>query len=305
MGKKVKLRAFKISVNDIKAIPDDLISFIKTKLETTTANDRRMTINENDNEEDLISDFSLDETSIFSAILRIRPAESVPKIPDEYFNEKYIHIMDLDRLDNESSIIYKDHYYFMIRGDFLVTNLKLTTTISRLQTYINWIIEKERKNLFFEFTPLVKMVDGLKIIDLKSVKVIDPQIDNYSKNTEEKTEVKRFAIDVLKSVLKDVISLDDILLSEVVSAEVLLKFKKPAKMDPEDYEKELGAYLKPISDMNNVTFYPKKGSPISAEEIQVIKEVDIDTTSTNLLSEHHLKQEMERFLNELNNNEES
>lgn len=304
--KSTKLRAFKVTVNNINEKPDQIVSILSNKLEHTHLQDRRMLINENDQEEDLICDFNISERSVFGGMLRIRPSEGSVKIPDEMFKKTRIHISNLESTDVESSVIYKDHYYFFLEGEYLITNLKSTTTIARLQTYINYLIEKERKDKFFEFTPMVKYVDGLKVTDLRRIKIIDPVSvgvnEGGNENTKQDTNTvltKRFAINILNKVISDSISLDEVMLSEVISAEVLLKFRKPRTMSKEDYEREMGAFLKPISDLDNVTFYPKKGAPIKAEEVQVIKEVSIDTTSTNMISEKHLQQEMEKFLSEI------
>ena len=43
---------------------------------------------------------------------------------------------------------------------------------------------------------------------------------------------------------------------------MLVKFTKPRKMEEEDYEKLLGAYMKPISDADGVTFKLKNGKKL-------------------------------------------
>lgn len=45
----------------------------------------------------------------------------------------------------------------------------------------------------------------------------------------------------------------------MLSAKLVVSFSKPKKMTEEEYEKELSAYMKPISDTENVVFNTKMG----------------------------------------------
>ena len=100
-------------------------------------------------------------------------------------------------------------------------------------------------------------------------------------------------------MFKEVETLKNIELEKFVSAELLIKFSKPKDITKEEYQKFLGAYLKPISDTENVIFVPKKGSPIKSSEILEVKTVKIDLTESNKISEPNLFQEIEKYLIEL------
>nr|WP_164881946.1 hypothetical protein [Ornithobacterium rhinotracheale] len=41
-------------------------------------------------------------------------------------------------------------------------------------------------------------------------------------------------------------------------------------MTNEDYQNYFGTFIKPISDLENVTFYSKKDNPIKAKKIKII-----------------------------------
>ena len=73
-------------------------------------------------------------------------------------------------------------------------------------------------------------------------------------------------------------------------------------MTTQEYQKILGAYLKPVSDLDNVTFKRKDGkSEVKGRDLLRTQIVDIETTQSGKLVEQQLLQEMSRFLLELKN----
>lgn len=298
--KTIKMRAFRIGKNNISN-DINLFDFISQKLEETTANERRMVLNQQDEqkEEDLICFYEKPNSSVFGMLLRIRNSDNVPNIPDDVLEQNKFKLEDLPNFEFDTTVLYKDHYYFLVKDNYLIVTLRGNVTIKHFQTYTNWLIEEERKNTLFEFTPIVKEVPEFPLNELKSIKFEDParkEEDSY-----EQTETKKLSINFLQSILKDVISLDEVKLSEIVSAELLLKFRKPKTMTSEEYQNYFGALLKPTSDLENITLYPKKGKPIKGSDIEEMKEVKIETTEKGTISEKQLKQEMEKYLNELQN----
>jgi len=302
-----KLRAFVIENNNINQNESDVYDKIVEKLNNSLAKDRRMLLNVDDpsREEDLICDYDISsENYINGAMLRIAPSNDVVNIPDNLFNEQKIVLNDLDRLEINNEIIYKDHYYFMFDNKFLITSLQGNTTITRFQTYINWLLQDLRGSNLYEFTPKVTFQPSLKMYDLKSMKVKDPAINQNIDETDESnvyTKLKNIPLQLLKDFVTDARSLDNVILSEIISAELLIKFSKPKKMSKEEYQRSMGAFMKPISDTDNIALYPKKGRPISGTDILKIKEVSIETTDSGRISENQLTQEMEKFLKELIN----
>ncbi|WP_044204953.1 hypothetical protein, partial [Pectobacterium odoriferum] len=107
-------------------------------------------------------------------------------------------------------------------------------------------------------------------------------------------------LEIIKKSMSETKTLDDITLSQMISAELLIKFKKPRKMTDDEYKRILGAYLKPVSDLENITFKRKDGkSEIKGKDLLKTKPVDIEMTPTGKLVEQQLLQEMNRFLKEL------
>lgn len=305
--KPVKLRAFVIENTDIKLNSSDLLQNIISVLKESMAKDRRMLLSAKDpsKEEDLICDYDIQNDKLVSgAMLRIRPSDQVMNIPDTLFDEPKIVLQDLENVEVETEIIYKDHYYFMMNHKYLVTSLPGTYSVVRFQTYINWLLKSVRGTKLYEFTPKVTLQPNLKIYDLKRIRVSDPANNEvFSKNEDSDTvtTLKNLPFHFLKKFVTDVDNLDETTLAEVVSAELLLKFNKPKTMSVEEYQRSLGAYLKPISDTDHISLYPKKGKPISGKDVIEMRELRIETTDSGKISEKELTQEMEKYLIDLLN----
>jgi hypothetical protein len=302
--KRIMLRAFCIKNDKITQANSGLLDTLSEKLTESAANDRLMRLNPEDvkREEDLISDFNVNGHNFVSGVmLRLAHAEDVPNIPEEYLTREKIPLVELDSIEAGSSIIYKEHYYFLLDNDFVITNLLSNITITRFQTYINWLLKKERGPNFYEFTPMVVKQPGIKISEINKITVKDLSVASAD---EQAVGQKKFSLslDSFTNLLSDVDSLDDMVKNNIISAELLIKFTKPRKMSDEDYQKIMGAYMKPISDSDNISFSTKRGGPkIKGSDVLKIKPVNVDLTETGKISEPHLYQEMEIFLREIKN----
>lgn len=122
------------------------------------------------------------------------------------------------------------------------------------------------------------------------------------KAPEEKNVFKvfNFAEGFLKNIVEEVPDLQEMLDKKILSAQLLVKFTKPRKMDEDDYEKLLGAYMKPIGDDDGITFKLKNGKKITGSNILRIKDIEVEMIDDTRISEPALIQEMESFLRELN-----
>jgi hypothetical protein len=301
--KKIKLRAFKIANNELTQSNSNLLNTLTTRLNETIANDRRMVLNQEDikREEDLISDFNASRNFLTGVVLRITHAEDVPNIPDQFLEHKKISINELDSIDSESSIIYKEHYYFLLNNEFVITNLRGNLPVKRFQVYLNWILEELRGDKIFELTPVVSELKRTQLRDLRSIIVTDSSVN--SEHLEETTGIKQLNIPhtILSTLFNDVNTLDEMIEQNIISAVVTLKFKKPKSVSKDEYQKFMGAYLKPISETDDISFMTKNNGRVTGSEILKTKNVDIELTDTSKISEPALYQEMEKFLSELTN----
>ncbi|EPG1967391.1 hypothetical protein LLI53_003774, partial [Acinetobacter baumannii] len=197
----------------------------------------------------------------------------------------------------------KNHYYFAVNNNFLITNMPGNLTITRLQTYLNWLL-----NDLYELNPLVAEDAMPELSNIKDIVVRDPVTGGNIASTAGKPtfgktfNIGKAAIDLVKQALNDTKDISDHQLEQMISAKLVIEFKKPKKDDDEQIKRAFGALLKPVSDLDNFEFMTRGNKRIiKGKKILRVKEVTIETTDSNLLNEAQLSQEMNRFIRELEN----
>lgn len=302
--KKITLQAYDIENEEIGKAYSDLQEKLKAKLDAHEIADvRRMKLSVDLPEEDLLSDFAITERYVFGVMWRISPAKEVPSIPEGLFKNPTIQIDDIQEQEKRISLICKDHYYFALNKYFLVTNLP-KSRIKSLQVYLNWLLEAVRGEKLYKFTPKIKAPDHMRLSEIHHIAFIDPSQKTRGKkngqNVESDFRVFKCAENFLRNIVEEIPDLQQMLDNKILSAQLLVKFTKPRKMEEEDYEKLLGAYMKPIGDADGVTFKLKNGKKITGSNILRTKPVEIEKIDDVRISEPALIQEMEEFLCELN-----
>nr|EHZ6848995.1 hypothetical protein [Acinetobacter baumannii]EKV2809804.1 hypothetical protein [Acinetobacter baumannii] len=176
-------------------------------------------------------------------------------------------------------------------------------TITRLQTYLNWLL-----NDLYELNPLVAEDAMPELSNIKDIVVRDPVTGGNIASTAGKPtfgktfNIGKAAIDLVKQALNDTKDISDHQLEQMISAKLVIEFKKPKKDDDEQIKRAFGALLKPVSDLDNFEFMTRGNKRIiKGKKILRVKEVTIETTDSNLLNEAQLSQEMNRFIRELEN----
>ncbi|WP_432786933.1 hypothetical protein AAEX37_00997 [Oligella sp. MSHR50489EDL] len=305
MAKEVKLRAFEISNPLIISASKDILKPLKEKLDTTdTTQERCMILSHEDSnkEQDLISYYESfgQNSSLYCTLLRIAPGSNVTHVTKVLLGKKQFSIEELENQEIDTAAIYKYHFDFSIKGNFLVTNLRGNITIKRLQTYLAWFLNDEN----LEITPVIEPPSEIKLSDLSVASFSEPRTENAQQNTSSSTtkasKIMSLAKSTIKDLLKDSDSLKDIELDEIIEAELLIKFRKPRTMDDEVYQKKLGSILKPVADLENVMFRTNdRKRLVSGKELLLVKTVSVETTESGHLVEQDLLQEMSKFLDEL------
>lgn len=277
----IKLSAYEIDNGEIGQEFSDLMKNLTIKLsDKNKSNIRRLKLNEDSDEEDLISDYSLNEKYVFGVMWRISPSNGSPAIPSDLFEKETIQMSEIEGLDDGSLLICKEHYYFALNKFFMVTNLP-KTRIKPLQTYLNWLLEAMRGERLYSFTPKVEPPKGMLLSDIKNIKVIDPALKASKKPKEKKVvdlnsmKIFNFASDKLCELISEVPDLETMIEKKILSAELLVRFKKPRSMQPDTYNKLLGSYMNPIHDTDGVTFSLNNGTKITGSDILVTKTVSV------------------------------
>ncbi|MGR7948855.1 hypothetical protein ACU6HM_06210 [Alcaligenes sp. RM2] len=302
----MKLRAFSIGNTDIAKGESDLLLKLRDILRgNVSANERRMQLSTDDplREEDLLSYYSdPDEHGYqFCTMLRLAPGNDVQHISDSLFGKSRFTISDLHSTDLEAAAIYKSHYYFSSSPNFIVTNLPGNVTVLRLQTYINWLTK-----CLYEISPLIEESQLSQLADIRNITVRDPVLDPQSSRPQS-PETKRsvfdiasYAMEKVKNMLTETEALSDHELSQMISAKLVIEFARPKKSDSEALKKAYAALLKPVADLENFSVRTRDDKVVAkGQDILRVKAVKIDLTELGRPNEQTVKQEMEKFLLEL------
>lgn len=309
--KNIKLRAFKIANTNLTQSDSGILNMLKRVLtENSTALTRKMKLNEQDPDEDLLSNYNWQQDSyLYGMMLRIIPAENGGVINDELFNQDKISINDLTQGGSDQHQ-YKDHYYFVLNNKILITNLSGSYSIDRFQTYINWLL-KDVRNTVIAFDPITKVPDGIKVSDISSIEFTNGTSSSIGANLDIggvsiSTRVKEITGQILEYIFNDVESLGEIKREDLVSAKLLLKIKsKPGYVTEDAYKKAMSAVTRQITNDSGLVIRTKNKRTFNGDAIKVVKDVKVEVTKNGNIVEEQLKQVMESFLEDLMSQEEN
>ena len=230
-------------------------------------------------------------------MLRVIPAENGGMISEELFEQPMITMAQVASSSSSESQ-YKDHFYFALDNNYLVTTLSGNINISRLQTYLNWLLESVRGARLFEFTEMTKVPDGVPLSQLKEIQFIGGGSVTTTRPTEGEQNfslsLKDLSSSVLRSVVCDTTSLDTILEKRLIEAQ-----GKPRDMAEDEFHQVMGAIVTNVTNDEGLILRTKDGNKYTGAEIKVKKPVSVERIEANRIVEEQLKQEMERFLGEI------
>lgn len=305
------LRAFRIENSTISEPNSSILSFLGQILtDESKAGDRTLQLNEQEEDRDLLSNFEWrhNNSNLFGMMMRIIPAESGGVIDSDLFERNKIAITDVDAGSPDQKQ-YKDHFYFALNNEYLVTNLAGNINIMRLQTYLNWLLVNVRGERIFQFTELTKLPDGVAFSNIEQIEFVGGgHVVSAPTTSQEPSTVTTMLHSIsdalLSQIVNDTASLEEIRNSQVIEAKLFLRVKKkPKEMAQDEYQRVMGAIATNISNDDGIVLRTKDGNKYTGEAIKVKKEVEIERTTGNRIVEEQLKQEMEVFLSELRSQE--
>lgn len=305
------LRAFRIENSIISEPNSSILSFLGQILtDESKAGDRTLQLNEQEEDRDLLSNFEWrhNNSNLFGMMMRIIPAESGGVIASDLFERNKIAITDVDA-GSPGQKQYKDHFYFALNNEYLVTNLAGNVNIMRLQTYLNWLLVNIRGERIFQFTELTKLPDGVAFSNIEQIEFVGGgHVVSAPTTSQEPSTVTTMLHSIsdalLSQIVNDTASLEEIRNSQVIEAKLFLRVKKkPKEMAQDEYQRVMGAIATNISNDDGIVLKTKDGNKYTGEAIKVKKEVEIERTTGNRIVEEQLKQEMEVFLSELRSQE--
>lgn len=301
--KQVTLRAFYINSSDFVKSEIELLTKLKDKLVLRDKVDsRRMSLGRNTRDEDVLAYYDFQPQSnnfIFGTIVRIALGNNVTHITDTLLNSKSFTLSELQSDQLSTSAIYKSHYYFFISDKYVITNLASNSTISRLQTYLRWLVED-----LYELTPVVDQNQVRRVADIKKITMQDPTHHNKNEDSNSQFLLKKLGTQALRKIFSETKSINDLELQSIISAKLVLEIDKPDKSNSAIIQKFYGACLKPVSDLENILLTTRDNQNIiTGKDLLKNKIVQIDTDDQDNLNEKNLSQEMHQFILELEHEE--
>ena len=309
--KTIILRAYEID-NPTKANPysdltDNLIA--KLRSQNGKAKERRMLLSSESQDEDILTDFSIKESApyVWGVMWRIAPTEETPSIPELLFEKEKISTVDIKNKDGRSSLLTrKDLYYFIVDHNYLVTNLP-KNRVKSLQDYLNWFLTIERGNNMYSFTPMVSVPENTRLCDIKNIVLGNQQGKTHQggKKTygigKRMEKIYNLAAESISGMVNEVPDFDALVQKNILSASLVINFKKPNKMKDDDYSRMLGTFMKPIGNDEEVSFNLKDGKKIKGKEVLRAKPIDVELLEGGIINEKSLMLGMEKYITELNN----
>lgn len=302
MSKLTRFRFFKTTSNLLGRNESTVFDRLKTKLQNSKIESRIIKIHPNNenSDEDILSFFAvIDSSYLFGLILRVSKKEAIKAMPINFANMDNLSFNQLPEFDDNTHEKYcKSHYYFMLKGNYLVTSLPSSTTIVRFQEYINNLLNQEEK---YTYTPMINTTQ-LPLSSISKILVKDSSISGQIGDTgkaaiSKMDKVKNY---VIKRFFTEMPSMRTIDSKHIIKAELSLKISKPSNMPEEDYKRALSAFLQPIADAQNIIIYTNQGK-ISGEQLCLEKTQDVEENNGQL-DENNIMTVMKALLNNNCNN---
>jgi hypothetical protein len=306
--KKFTLRAFKIENPNLTEVHSGILGLLQQVLTTESiAAQRRMTLNAEDPDRELLANFiwAQNNAYLFGMMLRIIPADNGGVMDEQLFSQPTITMADVNE-GNPNQSQYKDHFYFAINNNFLVTNLAGNINIDRLQTYINWLLEGIRGERLFHFTELTKLPDGVPLSDIKDIQFVGGGSIVSTTPTEcEQTTIAARLGDITNGILEqllgnDTANLERIRANQLVEAKLVLKIKSRNRgLATEEYKRVMSAIATNVTNDSGIIVHTKTGNKFTGAAVKVKKSINVQCIGPNRIVEEQLKQQMEQFLSEV------
>lgn len=266
--KKVTYRVFTIQNASLSHDASDLKDELRTKLAQSNIEHRLIPVNEDDDSiNDLLSSFfpatgAPDSGYFYGVMMRLKPAKEIKALPDDYMKLPELSEEQLKEIQEVAGkTICSGIFHFLIMGDFLITDLPQIQNISVFEKYINRFLGDAE----YYFRPYLHRKD-LRLNDISKV-VFKESFAPMPQNDNNPVSIQQPVRKLFRYISPEVKGLNKILASNIVSANMVISFEKPRKMKQQDYNKQLGAILAPIQNLENVYFTLRSGMKIQGSDL--------------------------------------
>ena len=296
--KNITFRYFTVDYTAGLTSSNSLVTRLIGKL-TSSASERLMPINKHESDKsDLISDFSNvgKGKMITGTCLRIVNSREVPVITEEMLKQEQFKVssINLNAKDKEKTCL--DYFYFGLSDKHLIVTLDQRTSINRLETYVNWLLNAKETGEIISFTPVIDE-EKISVSDIKNIRfnsthdlVMGGDVDRSEVGI--KSKLINVTTELLKQILSDTDNLQDLMNENICSADLVVKFSKPRKMSKDEYmQKTAGLILKSLEDQDSITF-KAKDKKVRGSMVLKTEQVDVDCDDNGAVSEQSVYQEM-------------
>lgn len=266
--KKVTYRVFTIQNASLSHDASDLKDELRTRLAQSNIEHRLIPVNEDDDSiNDLLSSFApatgtADPGYFYGVMMRLKPAKEIKALPDNYMKLPELSEEQLREIQEVAGkTVCSGIFHFLIMGTFLITDLPQIQTISSFEKYINRFLGDAE----YYFRPYLHRKD-LRLNDISKV-VFRESFAPMPQNDNNPVSIQQPVRKLFRYISPEVKGLNKILTSSIVSANMVISFEKPRKMKQQDYNKQLGAILAPIQDLENVYFTLHSGMKIQGSDL--------------------------------------
>ena len=266
--KKVTYRVFTIQNASLSHDASDLKDELRTRLAQSNIEHRLIPVNEADDSiNDLLSSFfpatgAPDSGYFYGVMMRLKPAKGIKALPDDYMKLPELSEEQLKEIQEVAGkTICSGIFHFLIMGDFLITDLPQIQNISVFEKYINRFLGDAE----YYFRPYLHRKD-LRLNDISKV-VFKESFAPMPQNDNNPVSIQQPVRKLFRYISPEVKGLNKILASNIVSANMVISFEKPRKMKQQDYNKQLGAILAPIQNLENVYFTLQSGMKIQGSDL--------------------------------------
>ena len=265
--------------------------------ETVESRYRQLAEVDKDGEGDFIANYKIINNELLFACFVSMKRGGALEIKKAFFSKKNFALQDLEIKNNIEAFGYiKDYTHFLLTKDFLILKICQGIKVETINTYLNWLLSKEKE-----------FADKPKVFNIK------PHLtSNIDLNT-----ISAFVLDnelkLQKAFyIKDIIEKCKVFFNENISPSydftselndvfdtcITFKIKKLSKLGDTEKKRIIQTVLNDIGD-KNLKILNKQNKPIDIDNIKSLKEISITYTTSGFPDEAELETEMRLYLNEV------
>lgn len=294
--KSITFRYFDVDYSGLTS-SSSLVGRLVNRL-SSAASDRMMPLNKVESDKsDLISDFENvgKGKMIAGTYLRIVNSKDVPIITEEMLKQNQFKVSTINPHAKDKEKTCLDYFYFCLTDDKLIVTLDARSSISRFETYINWLLNTKDTGDSINFTPTVDD-EQISANDIKKITIdnaFNLTVDSQDQeNLDFKSKLYSLSGDILNTLFSESDSFKELMDANICSANLVIKFSKPKSMDEDEYKrKTAGTILKHLDNPDGIRFQAN-GKKIKGSQILKTEVVDVDCDDNGVVSEQAVYQQM-------------